>query len=135
MQEQLRRTLHIRQTEEMGHLEHGLPFLATTASVAPFVGLLGTVWGIMQAFHAIGHGGGASLAVVGPGISEALVATAAGLAAAIPAVIAYNHYLTRLRRLENDMQNFIEELVMVFRMPLTSEAMQPRMEPRTRQQR
>lgn len=113
--EQLRHALHSQQTEELGHLEQGLPFLATTASVAPFVGLLGTVWGIMQSFHAIGQGGGgASLAVVGPGISEALVATAAGLAAAIPAVVAYNHYLARMRRLENEMQGFTEELVYVF---------------------
>ena len=83
--ERLRQILRPRQAEELEHLEQGLPFLATTASVAPFVGLFGTVWGIMQSFHAIGQGSGASLAVVGPGIADALIATAVGLAAAIPA--------------------------------------------------
>jgi biopolymer transport protein TolQ len=120
--EQVRRTLATRQAEEMEHLESGLPFLATTASVSPFVGLLGTVWGIMEAFHAIGRGTGASLAVVGPGISEALVATAAGLAAAIPAVVAYNYYLNRLRRLEGEIDIFVEELLAVFRSSVPSEA-------------
>jgi biopolymer transport protein ExbB/TolQ len=71
----------------------------------------------MQSFHAIGKGGGAALAVVGPGISEALVATAAGLAAAIPAVVAYNHYLNRLRRLEAELENFAEELALTFANP------------------
>jgi biopolymer transport protein TolQ len=112
--ERLRHILRQAQTEEIGRLEQGLPFLATTASVAPFVGLFGTVWGIMQSFHAIGQRGGASLAVVGPGISEALVATAAGLAAAIPAVVAYNHFLSRIRRLEAELENFAEELVLLF---------------------
>jgi biopolymer transport protein TolQ len=98
----------------VARLEQGLPFLATTASVAPFVGLFGTVWGIMQSFHAIGQRGGASLAVVGPGLSEALVATAVGLAAAIPAVVAYNHYLNRIRRIEEELENFAEELTLLF---------------------
>jgi biopolymer transport protein TolQ len=120
--EQVRRTLATRQVEEMEHLESGLPFLATTASVSPFVGLLGTVWGIMEAFHAIGRGAGASLAVVGPGISEALVATAAGLAAAIPAVIAYNYYLHRLQRLEGEIDIFVEDMLAVFRSAVPSEA-------------
>ena len=112
--DRLRQTLNARLTVEMGELEVGLPFLATTASVTPFIGLLGTVWGIIQSFHAVGQGGSASLVVVGPGISEALVATAAGLAAAIPAVIAYNFFLNRLRRIEGDMQGFIEELLQMF---------------------
>jgi biopolymer transport protein TolQ len=112
--EKVRHILRQAQTEEIYRFEHGLPFLATTASVAPFVGLFGTVWGIMQSFHAIGQRGGASLVVVGPGISEALVATAAGLAAAIPAVVAYNHYLSRLRRLEGELENFTEDLVLLF---------------------
>jgi biopolymer transport protein TolQ len=110
----LRHMLRLAQSEEMARLEHGLPFLATTASVTPFVGLFGTVWGIMQSFHAIGQRGGASLAVVGPGISEALIATAAGLAAAIPAVVAYNHYLNRVRRIEGELEHFAEELVLLF---------------------
>jgi biopolymer transport protein TolQ len=114
MLERLRQTLRPRQAEELDHLEQGLPFLATTASVAPFVGLFGTVWGIMQSFHAIGQGSGASLSVVGPGIADALIATAVGLAAAIPAVVAYNHFLNRLRRMDGEMEGFIEELVQLF---------------------
>lgn len=110
----LRHVLRLAQAEEVARLEQGLPFLATTASVAPFVGLFGTVWGIMQSFHAIGQRGGASLAVVGPGISEALVATAVGLAAAIPAVVAYNHYLNRIRRIEEELEHFAEELTLLF---------------------
>jgi biopolymer transport protein TolQ len=109
--ERLRQMLRPRQAEELDRLEQGLPFLATTASVAPFVGLFGTVWGIMQSFHAIGQGSGASLAVVGPGSADALIATAVGLAAAIPAVVAYNHFLNRLRRIDGEMEGFIEELV------------------------
>lgn len=112
--ERLRYILRQAQAQEINRFEYGLPFLATTAGVAPFVGLFGTVWGIMQSFHAIGQRGGASLAVVGPGISEALVATAAGLAAAIPAVVAYNHYLNRVRRLEGELEIFVEELVFLF---------------------
>lgn len=112
--DRLRQTLDARLAVETGELEIGLSFLATTASVTPFIGLLGTVWGIIQSFHAVGQGGSASLVVVGPGISEALVATAAGLAAAIPAVIAYNFFLNRLRRMETDMQGFIEELLQMF---------------------
>src|SRR5262245_55444374 len=120
--ERVRQALRPRQAEELERFEHGLPFLATTASVTPFVGLFGTVWGIMQSFHAIGQRGGASLAVVGPGISEALIATAAGLAAAIPAVVAYNHYLHRLRRLEDELDNFAEELVLLFESRLPHDA-------------
>jgi biopolymer transport protein TolQ len=112
--ERLRQTLRPRQAEELDRLEQGLPFLATTASVTPFVGLFGTVWGIMQSFHAIGQGSGASLAVVGPGIADALIATAVGLAAAIPAVVAYNHYLNRVRRMDGEMEGFVEELVQLF---------------------
>src|SRR5438105_6145642 len=112
--ERLRQALRPRQAEELDRLEHGLPFLATTASVAPFVGLFGSVWGIMQSFHAIGQGSGASLAVVGPGMADALIATAVGLAAAIPAVVAYNHYLNRLRHMDGEMEGFIEELVQLF---------------------
>ena len=87
-------------------LERLLSFLATTGSTAPFIGLFGTVWGIMGAFQKIGAMKSASLAVVAPGISEALIATAIGLAAAIPAVMAYNHFLTLLRRQEITLNNF-----------------------------
>lgn len=83
---------------QISKLERYLPFLATTGNIAPFIGLLGTVIGIIDAFQAIGHEGSASIAAVAPGVAEALIATAAGLFAAIPAVIAYNYYLTRIRR-------------------------------------
>ena len=101
-----------RATEiEVTRMERYLPFLATTASAAPFIGLFGTIIGIMSAFHGIGQQGSASLAVVAPGISEALIATAAGLGAAIPAVMAYNFYINRARRLATEMDNFALELL------------------------
>ncbi len=124
--QRLRQVLRPRQVEELERLEHGLPFLATTASAAPFVGLFGTVWGIMQSFHAIGQGSGASLAVVGPGIADALIATAVGLAAAIPAVVAYNHYLTRLRRLDEEMDGFVEDVIQLFEVYAESDLPAPR---------
>ncbi len=99
---------------EASRLERYLNFLATTGSSTPFIGLFGTVWGIMNAFRGIGSRGSASLAVVAPGIAEALVATAAGLAAAIPAVIAYNYYLSRVRRISVEMEDFSQELVDFF---------------------
>jgi len=92
-------------------LERSLGFLATTASATPFIGLFGTVWGIMNAFRAIGASGTASLAAYAPGIAEALVATAAGLAAAIPAVIGYNHFLRRLRDFDTVMDDFIADFI------------------------
>ena len=88
-----------------------LGFLATTASVAPFIGLFGTVWGIMNAFRSIGAAGGASIASYAPGIAEALVTTAAGLAAAIPAVAGYNYFVARLRHLDDEMEDFAADLV------------------------
>jgi biopolymer transport protein TolQ len=95
--------------EETVGLERGLGFLATTASATPFIGLFGTVWGIMNAFHGIGLTGSASLAAVAPGIAEALINTAAGLGAAIPAVVGYNHFLGRIRRMGVQMENFASE--------------------------
>jgi biopolymer transport protein TolQ len=83
-----------------------VPFLATTGNTAPFIGLFGTVWGIMNSFVGIAKMGSASLAVVAPGISEALVATAAGLAAAIPAVIAFNFFMSKIRVVESELQSF-----------------------------
>jgi biopolymer transport protein TolQ len=107
-----------RATEiEVARMERYLPFLATTASAAPFIGLFGTVVGIMSAFHGIGSQGSASLAVVAPGISEALIATAAGLGAAIPAVMGYNFFINRTRRLATEMDGFTLELVNVFARP------------------
>ena len=96
---------------ETTKLETALGFLATTGSASPFIGLFGTVWGIMETFKAIGARGSATLAVVAPGISEALIATAAGLAAAIPAVIFYNYYLNRIKGMTLEMDNFASELL------------------------
>jgi len=101
-----KRAIRKAENQEIADLGKSLSFLATTGSAAPFIGLFGTVWGIMASFHDIGMRGSASLAVVAPGISEALVATAAGLAVAIPAVIAYNYFANRLEEIENEMQNF-----------------------------
>jgi biopolymer transport protein TolQ len=91
--------------EETERLERRLSFLATTANTAPFIGLFGTVWGIMDSFREIGLRGTTSLSVVAPGISEALIATAIGLATAIPAVLAYNYFTGRLKRLLSKMEN------------------------------
>jgi biopolymer transport protein TolQ len=102
----LQRALRKAESQEITELGKSLPFLATTGNAAPFIGLFGTVWGIMASFHDIGIRGSASLAVVAPGISEALVATAAGLAVAIPAVVFYNHYSNQLVELDNNIQNF-----------------------------
>ena len=105
------RGLERAMREETARLERGLGLLATTASVTPFIGLLGTVWGIMEAFQAIGLQGSANLATVAPGIAEALINTAAGLFAAIPAVLGYNHFLFRMRRIGSRMDNFSSELL------------------------
>jgi biopolymer transport protein TolQ len=99
---------------ESAKLEKYLNFLATTGSTTPFIGLFGTVWGIMNSFRNIGSAGAASLSVVAPGIAESLIATAAGLAAAIPAVIAYNYYLSMARRMIIEMEDFSEELLDFF---------------------
>jgi biopolymer transport protein TolQ len=96
---------------EVARLERYLPFLATTASSTPFIGLFGTVFGIIAAFHGIGQQGSASLAVVAPGISEALIATAAGLGAAIPAVIGYNYFINRVKHWATEMESFSLELL------------------------
>jgi len=104
---------------EVAQLERYLPFLATTASATPFIGLFGTVWGIMSAFHGIGTQGSASLAVVAPGISEALIATAAGLAAAIPAVMGYNYFVNRVRHWATEMDGFMLDLLNVLSRPVS----------------
>jgi biopolymer transport protein TolQ len=103
---------------EIANLERYLPFLATTASATPFIGLFGTVWGIMSSFQGISTQGSASLAVVAPGISEALIATAAGLAAAIPAVIGYNYFLNRVRHWATEMDGFMLDLLNVLSRPV-----------------
>ena len=96
---------------ELGRLERRLPFLATTASITPFIGLFGTVIGIMIAFQRIGATGSTNLAVVAPGISEALVATAAGLFAAIPAVYFYNYFTSRVKDFSSTMDDFALEFL------------------------
>lgn len=112
--DEVKRMLRRYEALEAAKLESYLTFLATTGSTTPFIGLFGTVWGIMNAFRGIGTSGSASLAVVAPGIAEALITTAAGLMAAIPAVIAYNYYLSRARSLIIEMEDFSEELMDFF---------------------
>lgn len=96
---------------EVNKLEKRIPFLATIASSAPFIGLFGTVWGILITFQRIGLTGATNLATVGPGIADALVATAAGLFAAIPAVMAYNHFTTKVKGYASDMDDFSMEFL------------------------
>jgi biopolymer transport protein TolQ len=109
--EAVERVLRKNAAVNMAEMERSLGFLATTASATPFIGLFGTVWGIMNAFRGIGVTGTASLAAYAPGIAEALVATAAGLAAAIPAVIGYNHFLGRLRGVDLLVDEFIADFI------------------------
>lgn len=108
--DKIKRIIQTSSNESMERLENMLPFLANTASSSPFVGLFGTVWGILQAFWNIGKTGNTSLATVGPAISEALVATAVGLAAAIPAVLGYNYFQTKVRKISKELYLFGEDL-------------------------
>ncbi len=103
------RSMRVMFTREIDQLEHNLEFLANVGSISPYVGLFGTVWGIMAAFQGLGSVKAATIAMVAPGISEALVATAMGLFAAIPAVWAYNRYATRVERLSVRYDIFQEE--------------------------
>jgi biopolymer transport protein TolQ len=105
------RGMRISLTRELDRLDERLPFLATVGSISPYIGLFGTVWGIMNSFRSLGSVKQATLAMVAPGISEALVATAMGLFAAIPAVIAYNRYATNIGRLANRYETFTEEFL------------------------
>jgi biopolymer transport protein TolQ len=107
----LQRAIRKAMDIEIANLESRLIFLATVGSVGPFVGLFGTVWGIMSSFQRIGQTGMASLAVVAPGIAEALIATGVGLAAAIPATIAYNHFVAQIKRQELDLNNFAADFL------------------------
>jgi biopolymer transport protein TolQ len=104
-----RRAMRVAQLREIDRLEHNLAMLATVGSTSPYVGLFGTVWGIMSAFHNLGNVQQATLAAVAPGIAEALIATAIGLFAAIPAVIAYNRFADQVSRLELRFDTFMEE--------------------------
>jgi biopolymer transport protein TolQ len=109
--ENVQRALFRASQDQIGIMESHVSWLATIASAAPFVGLFGTVWGIMNSFQNIGATGSANLAVVAPGISEALIATAIGLATAIPAVIAYNFFASKIRKLSKDMECFGQDFL------------------------
>ncbi len=109
--ESVERALRRAANQEVTSLERLITFLATTASATPFIGLFGTVWGIMNSFRGIGSQGSAGLAVVAPGISEALIATALGLVAAIPAVIAYNHFQNRIKVISDEIENFTADFL------------------------
>ena len=111
MVEGAQRAMRIALTRETEDLEHHLNFLATVGSTSPYVGLFGTVWGIMTSFHQLANVNQATIAMVAPGISEALIATAMGLFAAIPAVIAYNRFADRVSRLELRYDTFVEEFI------------------------
>jgi biopolymer transport protein TolQ len=105
--------MQISASEELTRLERRLPWLAITAAATPFIGLFGTVWGIIDAFHGLGTAGAATLRAVAPGISEALITTAAGLFAAIPAVIAYNLFGSDIREFGSRMDDFSMEMLNV----------------------
>ena len=109
--ENIERALKRAKAEELTRIEKGTTFLATTASAAPFIGLFGTVWGIMRAFMGLSHASTTSIQAVAPGISEALIATAMGLAAAIPAAMAYNHFMLQVRYLSREMDKFSAEFL------------------------
>jgi len=111
--ESINRALAKTSNQEISNLEKMMSFLATTGSVTPFIGLFGTVWGIMDAFNKIGILRSASIQTVAPGIAEALIATAAGLFAAIPAVIAYNHYLHRIKNIITEIEDFSLEFLVI----------------------
>lgn len=114
----IQRATQIASSEELTRLERRLPFLATTAAVTPFIGLFGTVWGIIGAFHGLATtAGGTTLRAVAPGMSEALIATAAGLFAAIPAVIAYNHFAGVIREFASRMDDFSLEFLNLVERP------------------
>ena len=107
----LGRALQIASSQQLSEMEENLNWLATAGAVTPFIGLFGTVWGIMDAFLGLGAAGAASLRAVGPGIAEALVATAAGLFVAVPAVIGYNHFLSKIKEMGTRMDNFSLEFL------------------------
>ncbi|MFM8332202.1 MAG: protein TolQ [Candidatus Methylumidiphilus sp.] len=111
MVEAAQRGMRVALARELDHLDERLPFLATVGSTSPYIGLFGTVWGVMDAFHALGSAKQATLAMVAPGISEALLATAMGLFAAIPAVIAYNRHSADINRLASRYEAFADEFL------------------------
>jgi biopolymer transport protein TolQ len=107
----VQRALRRAITSEITRMTQLVPFLATTGNTSPFIGLFGTVWGIMNSFHGIGVRGSANLAVVAPGIAEALIATAAGLAVAIPSVIFFNHFTQKIRTIESELHSFSADFI------------------------
>ncbi len=107
----IRRVLRRATSEETHRMAQMIPFLATAGSTAPFIGLFGTVWGIMNSFQGIAQKGSANLAVVAPGIAEALIATAVGLAVAIPSVIAYNFFAQKIKVIDSELQNFAADFL------------------------
>lgn len=109
------RALKRAELEESHRLEKGVTFLASVASAAPFIGLFGTVWGIMNAFHGLGEAKSSTIQAVAPGISEALVATAVGLAAAIPAAVAFNYFTASIRKFRQSMDSFSAEFLNIAR--------------------
>ncbi len=124
--EGLERSMKRAAIDQMNRLERGVTFLATTGNTAPFIGLFGTVWGIMESFRGIGLTGSANLAVVAPGISEALIATAAGLVAAIPAVVAFNYFTRRISVLNTEMEIFTSDFISVVERHLIRSKRAPR---------
>jgi biopolymer transport protein TolQ len=124
-----RRAMHVSRLREMDRLEQNLAFLATVSSTSPYVGLLGTVWGIMSSFQSLGGVQSATIAMVAPGISEALVATAMGLIAAIPAGFFFNRYADQVDRLEVRYDTFMEELSAIFQRNAARREAAPRSPP------
>ncbi|MCO4798538.1 MAG: protein TolQ [Colwelliaceae bacterium] len=116
------RAMRVALSREVDELETHLPFMATVGSISPYIGLFGTVWGIMNSFIAIGAQEQATLAQVAPGIAEALIATAMGLFAAIPAVMAYNRFTHHVEKLENSYGNFMEEFSSILQRQTTSDS-------------
>jgi biopolymer transport protein TolQ len=121
--ENVSRALARQANQEIAGLEKGVSWLATLASASPFIGLFGTVWGIMDSFHKIGLTGSANLAVVAPGISEALIATAVGIFVAIPAVMAYNHFSGAIRRQATDIDGFNQDFLNIIQRNLVGTRM------------
>ncbi len=116
------RAMRVSLSREMDGLETHLPVLATIGSISPYIGLFGTVWGIMHAFIALSAVKNASLAMVAPPIAEALIATAMGLFAAIPAVVAYNRFSTKVDRLDNNYVNFMDEFSTILNRQLATKS-------------
>jgi biopolymer transport protein TolQ len=130
----IQRAMQIASSEEITRLERNVPWLAITGAVTPFIGLFGTVWGIIDAFHGLGTAGAATLRAVAPGISEALITTAAGLAAAIPAVIAYNLIIGSIREMAARNDDFALEMLNLVERQQIQQVQQGNLQPGSVQQ-